>query len=146
MPAVTCAFPDALRISCPSLRPGHSHGHVRGVGLSSTRWSLLPHTAQRQAQAVRLRASSAEAAPSAPDEAVEFDWKLGLALAGCAFEAYNGLEEDDEGPPPLRQVSASGTQVTYVDQAFVSEKMAGLLEVTVVGATGLKASDVSAGV
>lgn len=63
---------------------------------------------------------------------------LGLALAGCAFEAYNGLCPDSE--PPLVMESAGGTRVAFTDPAFLRARMAGLLEVTVVGAKGLKGS------
>jgi hypothetical protein len=42
---------------------------------------------------------------------------------------------------PLRQVSVQGTQTTYVDRDFVRDRLAGVLEVTVLRAAGLKRSD-----
>lgn len=68
----------------------------------------------------------------------DFSWKTCLILAGCAFEAYNGLEEG-EGGQPLKATSVS-TEVTFVDPSFLARKVAGILEVTVVGASGLKPS------
>lgn len=61
-------------------------------------------------------------------------------ISCTVLQAYNGLEE--EVREHLRQVSVSGTEVSYVDSNFLECKMAGLLEVTVVGATGLRSSDV----
>ena len=68
-----------------------------------------------------------------------FDWRLALALAGCAFEAYNGL--DEQGNPCLHQVSVGGTEVTYVSKDFLDEKMDGLLEVLVTSASDLQNKD-----
>lgn len=76
------------------------------------------------------------------DPSYDLDWLLGLALAGCAFEAYNGLETTTpDTSPPLHQESIGGTRVTYIDPRFLRTRMAGLLNVTVVGAKGLKAAD-----
>lgn len=44
-----------------------------------------------------------------------FDWQLALALAGCAFEAYNELEAE-EGSPCLKMRSLGGTETTFVDE------------------------------
>jgi hypothetical protein len=91
-------------------------------------------------------ADSAAAAAAAPpaaarDPALAFDWPLAVELAGCSFEAYNGLEEAAGGaPPPLRQTSPSGTVTTFVDGAFVRSRLAGILEVAVESAAGLRAA------
>lgn len=91
----------------------------------------------------RVRAQSSSTLVNGEKAASDFDWQLGLCLAGCAFEAYNGLDEGDG--QHLRQISTGGTEVTYVDPRFLEKKMAGLLEVTVVGASGLKSADVRPG-
>ena len=76
------------------------------------------------------------------DPSLDFDWRLALNLAGCAFEAYNGLEkEKDEVQTTIRATTLSGTEITFVDSSFLVQKMAGLLEIQVVGASGLKVSD-----
>ena len=93
----------------------------------------------RASLAARVFAAAPASSPAGVD--CDFDWQPGLTLAGCAFEAYNGLEEG--GEEHVRQVSVGGTQVTYVDPRFVQSKLDGLIEVTVVSATGLKSSDVS---
>lgn len=69
----------------------------------------------------------------------DIDWRLGLALAGCSFEAYNDLEETKG--PPLKQVSLNGTEVTYLSVQFLKERMAGLAIIMVLNATDLKPSD-----
>jgi Lipase (class 3)/C2 domain len=80
------------------------------------------------------------------DPSCDFDWMLGLALAGCAFEAYNGLETGPEGShDPLHSESAGGTRVTYLDPDFLRKKMDGVLEITIVGAKRLKSADMFGG-
>eukprot|EP00887_Chlorella_sp_A99_P004348 scaffold15.g4348.t1 len=118
------AFSKLLQAAC------HSR-HPPAVGQHAGRWRALaaPVTAAQAGTA------AAGAASSTTDENA-FDWKLGLALAGCAFESYNGVEGDS-----LRQVSPDGTVVAYVDKRFLQAKMAGLLELTVHGARGLVAAD-----
>lgn len=82
------------------------------------------------------------------DPSLDFDWRLALNLAGCAFEAYNGLEKekgDGKGTntisTTIRATTVSGTEITFVDASFLAQKMAGLLQVQVLGASGLKVSD-----
>jgi hypothetical protein len=80
------------------------------------------------------------------DPSLDFDWRLALNLAGCAFEAYNGLEQEkdegtDEVQTTIRATAVSGTEITFVDSSFLLQKMAGMLEIQVVGASGLKVSD-----
>lgn len=70
----------------------------------------------------------------------DFSWGTCLILAGCAFEAYNGLQHGEDDQIPLKSVSLGGTEVTFVDPSFLVQKVAGILEVTVVGASGLKPS------
>lgn len=44
---------------------------------------------------------------------IDFDVGLAIALAGCAFEAYN----DPTGVSPhLREIAVNGTAVTYINQ------------------------------
>lgn len=44
---------------------------------------------------------------------IDFDVGLAIALAGCAFEAYN----DPTGvSPDLREIAVNGTAVTYISQ------------------------------
>lgn len=69
----------------------------------------------------------------------DFDWQLALALAGCSFEAYNGIEEPTDNI--IKQIGISQTEITYVDTSFVRRKLDGLLEVTVEKAANLKPSD-----
>ena len=91
--------------------------------------------------------SAADPTPPVPeviDPSCEFDWMLGVSLAGCAFEAYNGLDlEGSTGAaPPIHQDTVSGTRITYVDPEFLRTRMQGILEVTVIGAKNLKSSEV----
>jgi hypothetical protein len=74
------------------------------------------------------------------DPATAFDWQLGLALAGCAFEAYNDVDGE---APSLKMTSMGGTEITFVDEQFLCRKYAGLLELTVQRAAGLPVADVS---
>ena len=101
-----------------------------------------------------------------------FDLGLAVALAGCAFEAYN----EPEGAEGYKELALNGTTTTYVDRcactqllqaglcrrvfficdglshgyrgsgsllrAFLQEKMAGLLMVHLESATNLPARDV----
>jgi hypothetical protein len=93
-----------------------------------------------------LSAISTERVSPELDPSCDFDWMLGLALAGCAFEAYNGLETGPAGSPePLHSTSAGGTQVTFLDPNFLRQKMAGVVEVTIRGAKGLKSGDMFGG-
>jgi hypothetical protein len=60
-----------------------------------------------------------------------------------SLQAYNGLTEQDVDQH-LKQVSASGTETTYVDREFLRTKLAGIMEVTIKSATKLPSSDVRA--
>ncbi|EFN50817.1 hypothetical protein CHLNCDRAFT_141758 [Chlorella variabilis] len=94
----------------------------------------------RRGVAATAAAEGAAAAPATADDdpSTAFDWSLGLALAGCAFEAYNDIEA---GAPSLKMTSMGGTEITYVDKDFLRRKFAGLMEVTAVKAAGLPAAD-----
>lgn len=76
---------------------------------------------QGQVRRPAVAAASAAASDAAPtasadeDPSTAFDWELGLALAGCAFEAYNALEVE-EGSPCLKMTSGGGTDVTFVNE------------------------------
>ena len=69
---------------------------------------------------------------------INFDWRLGLALAGCSFEAYNGCVDEDMS---LRQVSSNGTEITYVNKDFLKKKMSGIVRIHIISANGLKDAD-----
>ena len=45
-----------------------------------------------------------------------FTAALGLALAGCAFEAYNEIEVDADAPSCIKMASMGGTEITFVDK------------------------------
>ena len=83
-----------------------------GTSLRCREWSKQGSQPQRAAVAP-LAAGASDDAGADPAGAVggDFDWQLGLALAGCAFEAYNDVEA-----PSLQMTSMGGTQVTFVDQ------------------------------
>lgn len=110
---LTCPLPLAPASAACSLRR-------RQLALSS------PAAPRRRAAATRASAADSTAATAAgEDPATAFDWELGLALAGCAFEAYNeleGAEEAGEGGPAaaaaggLKMTSNGGTEVTFVDK------------------------------
>ncbi|KAL4420729.1 hypothetical protein ABPG75_010385 [Micractinium tetrahymenae] len=85
-------------------------------------------------------AAAAEHDTAADDPSTAFDWRLGLALAGCAFEAYNDIESG-EGSPSMRMTSLGGTEIAFVDKDFLRQKFAGLLEVTVKSASNLMRAD-----
>lgn len=71
----------------------------------------------------------------------EFNWRLAVALAGCSFEAY--LDVDTTGDAGIKeQALQRGSEVTYVDDEFLTTKMGGLLDVYVKGCTGLPAVEV----
>jgi hypothetical protein len=71
---------------------------------------------QRRRLEVSTEASSVTSAIEAANELVKdtsFEVGLAIALAGCAFEAYN----DPTGvAPDLREIAVNGTAVTYVNQ------------------------------
>lgn len=89
-----------------------------------------------------VAAAAAEAGheAAAEDPSTAFDWRLGLALAGCAFEAYNDIESAD-GSASMKMTSLGGTEITFVDKDFLRHKFAGLLEVTVKSASNLMRAD-----
>jgi hypothetical protein len=110
---------------------------------ASTHWNAWP-VRRRQLHSV---AASAAAAPAAEGEGQPQDagseqqllavnWKVGIALAGASFEAYNELST--EGIP---QRYENGAEVHFIDGDFLREKMAGLLRVTIRAATNLTETD-----
>ena len=128
---------SALPSACTPIHfLGSSHLRHR-----STRPSQLQRAKDNSTTSSQLAAAEGSASPV--DPAYDFDWILCLSLAGCSFEAYNGLDPGPgDTPPPLHQESIGGTRVTYIDPHFLRTRMSGLLDVTVVGGKGLKAADV----
>lgn len=125
-----------------SLNLRASHQKHRSVAASRPFLSTKQYPPSRYS----LSAISTDRVSTELDPSCNFDWMLGLALAGCAFEAYNGLENGPEGSPePLCSESAGGTRVTYLDPDFLRKKMDGILEVTIRGAKGLKSADMLGG-
>jgi hypothetical protein len=111
-------------------------------------WISIPSPAlpiyTRNAFHVRTRqhvmhAAFQEAGKGANLQNKPFDWRVALVLAGCAFEAYNGLDESEA--QCIRQRSVGGTEVAFADAHFLKAKLAGLVEITVVSAAGLRDAD-----
>lgn len=99
---------------CPwrACQPGLSSGQQR--------------VASRQAAASDASTAAAADADAEDDPATAFDWGVALALAGCAFEAYNEVEEEgqegaadgavDGAPASLKMRALGGTATTFVDR------------------------------
>ena len=110
---------DGVRGGGASDAPWPPHRRRRRV--RSRRTPQPPHTRQGRCPGARRRQRlecATSVAPAAGDAAApvddpdnDFDWGLALALAGCAFEAYNELTDADG----LKHVSATGTLITFVD-------------------------------
>lgn len=64
-----------------------------------------------------------------------FDWGMCLAMAGCAFEAYNDLDVDDKH---LVQKTRNGTEISFVDLAFVQSRYEGIVELCLKSAENLQ--------
>lgn len=75
-------------------------------------------------------AAAAIAAHSAADS--DFNWELGVVLAGCSFEAYADINPENPG---LAQRTTSGVNIWYTNDTFLKEKMAGMLAVVAVSAS-----------
>jgi hypothetical protein len=98
----------------------------RRQGSATTHPALCPTQCPRTSAAARSRrrgrhtlaaAAAAEASEAAQeDPSTAFDWRLGLALAGCAFEAYNEIEVDADAPSCIKMASMGGTEITFVDK------------------------------
>lgn len=111
----------ARRRTLPLPAAQRRHPDNTGVGRAAASRSLHPQRRQVQAARRPTAAASAAAADAAAaasadeDPSTAFDWQLGLALAGCAFEAYNAVEPE-EGSPFLKMTSGGGTEVTFVSE------------------------------
>lgn len=115
------AQPAAPRRTLPPPR----HRQPRRAGAATTSTAAAPQPSLLRWQRTRLYrtvAAAAEADTAAPavpaaddDPSTAFDWQLGLALAGCAFEAYNELEAE-AGSPCLKMTSGGGTQTSFVSE------------------------------
>ncbi|KAI7836015.1 hypothetical protein COHA_010099 [Chlorella ohadii] len=136
----------ARRRTLPLPPAQRRHPGNTGTGSAAASRSLRPLQRQVQAASRPTAVASAAAADAAAavsadeDPSTAFDWQLGLALAGCAFEAYNAVEPE-EGSPFLKMTSGGGTEVTFVSEEFLQRKFAGLVEVTVQSASSLPAAD-----
>eukprot|EP00884_Botryococcus_braunii_P003299 jgi/Botrbrau1/12970/Bobra.154_2s0020.4 len=97
---------------------------------------------RRRYPVVLTNASSVAPSVEAAKELVkdiDFDVGLSIALAGCAFEAYN----DPTGvAPDLREIAVNGTAVTFINQDFLESRVRGVLEIQLKGAKNLAARDV----
>ena len=117
------ALPAAPLLTLPPLRRRQLRraGAAAASPAAALFPNLLPRRRHTRAHGPVAAAAEADAAPApadAPaddDPSTAFDWQLGLALAGCAFEAYNELEAE-AGSPCLKMTSGGGTRVSFVSQ------------------------------
>ena len=81
----------------------------------------------KSARLRRVIGSSASSTTQTFEDSVikNFDWGICLALAGCAFEAYNDLAEQDKH---LVKRTRNGTEISFVDVDFVQSRYDGILE------------------
>lgn len=84
----------------------------------------------------RRRCAAAASSPAAP----QFSLETSVILAAAAFEAY--LEPAAE--TGIKDVSVTGTETRFFNEAFVRENYAGTLDVQVLSARNLSPADVCA--
>ena len=103
---------------CRQRQPGAATSHpvLRRTPGPPTFAAQNQHRSRRTLAAAAAAESSEAAAAAAEDPSTAFDWRLGLALAGCAFEAYNEIEVEADTPSCLKMTSMGGTQITFVDK------------------------------
>ena len=75
--------------------------------------AALPAADASAAAVAALGAAAGQAAAAAHSTSSDFDWRLGLVLAGCAFEAYNRLDDSEKS---LKAVSPVGTELTFTNE------------------------------
>lgn len=86
-------------------------------GSICTRAQLCHIGQTRHVEAAAAASPAANAcADGGPADSTAFDWELSLALAGCAFEAYNEVEPEGGS---LKMTSMGGTEITFVDRWVV---------------------------
>lgn len=96
--------------------------------------ALIPfHSSGIVARQMNTTIMQAHGGEDSPDG--DFDWGLCLALAGCAFEAYNDPGEDDKR---LVKRTTNGTEISFVDLDFVRSRYEGMVEFQLKRAEGLK--------
>ncbi len=69
---------------------------------------------------------------SRADDPAGLDWATAILVAGCAFEAYEGLDGDDVH---LSRVTPNGTRVSYLDPSFVESSFDGVVKVEIASAS-----------
>ena len=60
------------------------------------------------------------------------DWATAIQVAGCAFEAYEGLDGEDIH---LSRTTPNGTRISYLDAAFVESTFDGVVKVEIISAS-----------
>lgn len=103
---------------CCGCRRPSSWAGVSRASFPQYYWQYTELGARRKGGVVQAAAASSEASTTAPSPSQldpassEYDWKLGVALSGCSFEAYNDPEEQDG----LMEVTPSGSRIVYTDK------------------------------
>jgi hypothetical protein len=113
------AGPAAPRVPQPRCRQLRLGPPTTPPALRPTQRPPALAAARSQHRGCHTRAAAAAAEDSEAaeeDPSTAFDWRLGLALAGCAFEAYNEIEVDADAPGCLKMASMGGTEITFVDK------------------------------
>jgi len=90
--------------------------------------NLLSSAGRKSVTLRQIIAPSASGTTQTPEDSVikDFDWGLCLALAGCAFEAYNDLAQEDKH---LVKRTCNGTEISFVDVNFLQSRYDGILEI-----------------
>lgn len=94
-----------------------------GKGYNNTK--RRGHSTKRKSVSEDPGGESKDRAENQSSSLGDFDWGLCLALAGCAFEAYNDLAENDKH---LVKRTPNGTEISFVDAMFVLDRYEGILE------------------
>jgi len=110
--------PPCASTSFSSLEENESE---KGSPFSSSSTSIEPNTPNPSNIS---KAISAAAGKNEKD--IEFNLPWAVALAGAAFESYA-----DVAVPGLVQKCPGGVEVTYTNQEFLRDKLAGLLKISV---------------
>ena len=100
--------------------------HGRGVWISTSATRPGARFRCRQRNAVTVGAGGCS------DELAGLDWATAIQVAGCAFEAYEGLDGDDIH---LTRMTPNGTRISYLDAAFVESTFDGVVKVEILSAS-----------
>ena len=96
--------PAAAPSGAPPPPPVAPHWKRRGIALASS---------GGEAPLAGAAAEHSNGAPAAGSAAEgEFNWRLGVVLGGCSFEAYN----EPEANGGLCEATPSGSRILYVDK------------------------------